>query len=175
MQLAEWTWAVPAMCGAGNSSCPKETETLLKIFGYKGSQGKSSAFLLSLDVNFSDVSFCISSINRFTVAEFLMEIKSIQQETSCLPHSAFLYFSLHFEVKRRKARNMTLRKNKLSLCNESWEEFAALSPALWWRNSKQEKPKECKMLILCLNGLQNAVVKPWQHWHSFVRLMNENN
>lgn len=68
----------------------------------KGSREKSSAFPLSLYVNFSDISFCVSSRNHFTVAEFLMEIKSIQQETSCLPHSAFLYFTLYFEAKREK-------------------------------------------------------------------------
>lgn len=103
MQLAEWSWAVLAIYGAGSSSCPKEKESLLRLMAVrkvsKGSQEKSSAFPLSLYVNFSDISFCVSSRNRFTVAEFLMEIKSIQQESSCLPHSAFLYFTLYFEAK----------------------------------------------------------------------------
>lgn len=89
------------------------------FFRHKGSQRKPSTFPLNLCVNCSDVSFCVSSRNHFTAVEFLMEIKSIQQESSCLPLSGCLSFTLHFEVKRRKARNITLRKNKLSLFNVS--------------------------------------------------------
>lgn len=89
MQLARWSLGVSSVCGTGNSSCPKETKSLMCFFRHKDSQWKPCDFPPSLCVNCGNVSFCVSSRNNFTVVEFLMEIKSIQQESSCLP----LWFS----------------------------------------------------------------------------------
>lgn len=64
-------------------------------------------------MNCGDVSFSISSGNHFTAVEFLMKIKKYSAgESSCLPLSDSLSFSPHFEVKRSKARNVTLRGKK---------------------------------------------------------------
>lgn len=86
MQLAERSWAVPAVCGAGNS-CPKETESLLRFLDIKAVKKNLP---LSLCVNFSGASFCVSSRNHFTVAEFLMAIKVFSRRLAV--SSTLLFF-----------------------------------------------------------------------------------
>lgn len=96
--------------------------------------------------------------------------KKCSAEKQLSPSVWFSLF-LHCEVKRSKGRDITLRKKKqprFSLFYVSYEAANALSHAFWWRRNKQEEHKECKMLILQLNGLQNVLTQPLQDWQAFL-------
>lgn len=173
MQIAGWSDGVSSMHRVVTPHFwRKQKNPLFSIFRHECSQREPSAFFPpSFCVNCGDVSFSISSGNHFTAVEFLMKIKKYSAgESSCLPLSDSLSFSPHFEVKRSKARNVTLRGKKelFIFFNVSYEATDALSYVFWWRSNKQKEHKDCKMLTLQLNGLQNVLTKPLQDWQTFL-------
>lgn len=100
----------------GNSSFLKETENSCHFFRQKVSQKEKKKLVLFATrvfcVNCGDVSFSVSSRNHFTAVQFLMEIKSIQQKSSCLPLFGSLFPSALWG-KKNKGRDTTLRKKNV--------------------------------------------------------------
>lgn len=69
-----------------------------------------------------------------------MEIKSVQQESSCLTLSGFPFLRV------RKPEMPHWEKTSFHILTYPKSD-ATLSSASWWRNSKYKEHKECKMLI----------------------------